>query len=364
VALAQAKVARSRLIGAGEPGDSPANVQFVRPSGRFREVGGNRSGDLASVLDYYQSLSPGRLVVLGEPGSGKTVLVLELQVRLLEARQHDVSLPVPVLVSAAACDMRMPWEEWLAGHLAERFAVSVDQAARLVRDGRVLPLVDGVDEMDQAGEPERAPMLLAALNAWMGGREKAPVVVTCRHGEYQALARGIDRATHIEMLGMNRFETESMALLPGQRVRARILGHHPWGVSAKIIGHEHVGASVDLIEQFGATLSPTEVEAMFPPIGVEIDAVVEQVRRWYPPAAVRLSIRPRDLELFTWPCDFCRAPVTLSAGGGGLVLDVRSNDGPGSHTIISHRTCFADRLHPDSTGERARTLKLGRQDGI
>src|ERR1700733_8136788 len=81
-----------------------------------------------------------------------------------------------------------------------------------------------------------------------------------------------------------------------------------------------------------------------------VDAVVEQVRRYHPPAWVRLSIRPRDLELFTWPCDLGREPVTLDPGGGGLILDVRSRDGPGSHTVISHRQCLADRLHPDNGG--------------
>jgi hypothetical protein len=163
------------------------------------------------------------------------------------------------------------------------------------------------------------------------------------------------------MLGMDRFETESLALLPGQRVQARILRHEPWGVLAQVIGHEHIGASIDMIEQFGA-LRDRELEAMYPPVGTVIDAVVEQVRRWNPPAWVRLSIRPRDLELFRWPCGFCGEPVTLSPRGGGLVLDVRSNDGPGSHSVISHRECFADRLHPNEAGERARALKIGAEE--
>jgi hypothetical protein len=159
---------------------------------------------------------------------------------------------------------------------------------------------------------------------------------------------------------MDRFETESLALLPGQRVQARILRHEPWGVLAQIIGHEHVGASIDMIEQFSA-LREQELEAMYPPVGTVIDAVVEQVRRWYPPAWVRLSIRPRDLELLRWPCGFCGEPAVLSPGGGGLVLDVRSNDGPGSHTVISHRECLADRLHLNEGGERARALQVGTQ---
>jgi hypothetical protein len=162
------------------------------------------------------------------------------------------------------------------------------------------------------------------------------------------------------MRAMGRFETESLALLPGQRVRARILSHQPWGVIAEIVGYEHVGASVDLIEQFGTrTRDDTALKSMYPPVGSEIDAVVEQVRRWYPPAWVRLSIRPEDLESFRWTCDFCGQPATLSPGGDGLVLDVRSNDGPGSTTVISHRTCLADRIRPEERGERARALKIG-----
>ena len=93
--LAQAQVARSRLIGADQPGDEAANIRFVKGSGRFREVGGASEGDLVTVLTYYQSLSPGRMVVLGEPGGGKTVLAMELLIRLLEHRQHDPDIPVP-----------------------------------------------------------------------------------------------------------------------------------------------------------------------------------------------------------------------------------------------------------------------------
>jgi hypothetical protein len=161
---------------------------------------------------------------------------------------------------------------------------------------------------------------------------------------------------------MERFETESLALLPGQRVRAKILSHQPWGVIAEIIGHEHVGASVDMIAQFGATVrSDNQLAAMYPPVGSVIDAVIQEIQRFDPPAWVRLSIRPKDLESFRWQCDLCGQPAILSPGGDGVVLDVRSNDGPGSTTVIAHRVCLADRILPENTGERARTLKVGKQ---
>ncbi|MFB7341663.1 hypothetical protein ACFCZ6_16540 [Streptomyces hydrogenans] len=161
---------------------------------------------------------------------------------------------------------------------------------------------------------------------------------------------------------MERFETESLALMPGQKVQARVLSHHPWGVVVEIVGYENVGLSVsiDTIQQFSQTTSSyDELLALFPPVGSRIDAVIEQIHRWHPPVSVRLSIRPGDLESLVRSCDFCGEPITLGPGGDALVLDSRSSDGPGSHTLISHRHCLAERIRPENGGERARAWKIG-----
>jgi hypothetical protein len=151
--------------------------------------------------------------------------------------------------------------------------------------------------------------------------------------------------------------------MPGQKVRASVLSHHPWGVLVEIIGYENAGlsASIDMIGHFSRTTSShDDLLACFPPIGSQIDAVIEQIRRWHPPVSVRLSIRPADLESLVRRCDFCGEQTTVSPGGDALVLDVRSNDGPGSYTVISHRHCLAGRISPENTGERARAFKIGK----
>jgi predicted NACHT family NTPase len=182
------------------------DVAFVKRAGRFREVGGAATGDLASVLEYYQSLSPGRLVVLGDPGAGKTVLVTELLIRLLEARRHDQDQPVPVLISASAYGAVRAWGDWLSRHLAQRFGISHLAAELLVRDRRILPVVDGIDEMDRDGEPRRAQHLITELNASMRGLERAPVVVTCRYSGYHVLTQDLDRVTYIELVPLTGHE--------------------------------------------------------------------------------------------------------------------------------------------------------------
>jgi hypothetical protein len=159
--------------------------------------------------------------------------------------------------------------------------------------------------------------------------------------------------------GMERFDVTAAELLPGQRVCVRVLSHQPWGVTVEIVGHEGVGASIDMIQCFGGERMRREGAELTPAVGAEIDAVVVEVSRWNSPVWVRLSIHPDDLKSFRWRCDFCSEWTTLSPGGDGVVLDVRSNDGLGSHSIISHRACLVDALHPKSL-ERQRVPRVGR----
>jgi len=206
VVLSQAEVQRSRLIGIEEASDEAADVRFVKRASAFRSSGGPSEGNLATIAQYYQSLSPKRLVILGDPGAGKTVLALELVIQLLEQRRPDGDVPVPVLVSAAACDTNVPWERWLTQYLARRFSMSTHVMGTLLRDGHILPIVDGLDEMDLPGAPHRANALVSMLNSYIQGRERAAVVVTCRRAEYQTLTRQVDRATHVEMLPLTSYE--------------------------------------------------------------------------------------------------------------------------------------------------------------
>jgi len=101
----------------------------------------------------------GRLVVLGEPGSGKTVLVLRLVLDLLGRRRSGD--PVPVLVSAASWDPTVsgPYG-WLAGQLALSYPSlagtadpgSVSRRFRMLIDsGLIVPVLDGLDEITLTG---------------------------------------------------------------------------------------------------------------------------------------------------------------------------------------------------------------------
>jgi hypothetical protein len=148
------------------------------------ELAGRGSG-LADVL---ARVPTGRLVVLGEPGSGKTVLVLRLVLDLLGRRRSGD--PVPVLVSAASWDPTVsgPYG-WLAGQLALSYPSlagtadpgSVSRRFRMLIDsGLIVPVLDGLDEIPY---PARVSAV-AELNAAMRPGDR--LVVACRRSDFLA----------------------------------------------------------------------------------------------------------------------------------------------------------------------------------
>jgi len=120
------------------------------------------SGTFDDVLDYFRGLSESRLLVLGEAGAGKTVLVTELARRLLAARQPTD--PVPVIIPVTAWDPRQAsLFDWVSeqlirinSDLAQRVSDGrgfVTRAQALVDRMRVLPILDGLDEVVEVARP-------------------------------------------------------------------------------------------------------------------------------------------------------------------------------------------------------------------
>jgi predicted NACHT family NTPase len=74
------------------------------------------AGEGADITRVLARIPTGRLVVLGEPGSGKTMLLVRLVLDLLTRRKPGS--PVPFLVSLASWNpVRQELHDWLADEL-------------------------------------------------------------------------------------------------------------------------------------------------------------------------------------------------------------------------------------------------------
>ncbi|MEV0972144.1 NACHT domain-containing protein [Microtetraspora glauca] len=182
--------ARRQLLGGH---DRTIDVAFdFRPSLARPAAGAGRHSRLRKVVNYYHQLSPRRMVITGAPGAGKTVLVVELILGLIEARGSGDA--VPVRISAASLDTELSTaeavEKWLRRHLRQVYQISEARARALVDDRLVVPVIDGLDEMDTGERPgydSRAGRALLAVNAYQHQRAKAAVILTCRTAQYEAL---------------------------------------------------------------------------------------------------------------------------------------------------------------------------------
>ncbi len=199
---------RARLLGSDAATVTAAKVGFDRADTlvEFEDARENAQGSLDTIADFYQQRTSGRLVILGEPGSGKTVLALELLVRLLEQRRERLANtntpigPVPVRLSLPTWNTDQPFIDWVTTELTTRYRLAAQVASRLVSSDRILPVLDGLDEMDYKDGPRtRAAAAVSQLNEYITGTSGAPLVVTCRISDYKQITTSVRPATDIRI---------------------------------------------------------------------------------------------------------------------------------------------------------------------
>jgi hypothetical protein len=148
----------------------------------------------------------GALLILGEPGAGKTVELLTLAQGLLTrpppAADPSDPPPVPVPLNLSTwASQRLPLANWIADELFRRHQIPRAIGADWLARGRLLPLLDGLDEV---AEPHRADCAAATFHRTDG---LTPLVVCCRVAEYRALPP-LALNTAIHLLPLDRGQLE------------------------------------------------------------------------------------------------------------------------------------------------------------
>jgi len=129
------------------------------PASRSRESWAKRPAELAGkgndLIDVLARVPTGRLVVLGEPGAGKTILLVRLILDLLAQRQPGQAVPIMLTMGSwnpEQEDLYAWMERWLT---TDNPALAApwpgtrrrSRARALIEEGFILPLLDGLDEM-------------------------------------------------------------------------------------------------------------------------------------------------------------------------------------------------------------------------
>ena len=138
------------------------------------------------------------LVILGEPGHGKTALVIELAKRWLTSPAGDAdraAIPALLQLSDWSADHES-LEHWAAAQLSGRDAPLAGRKAEaldLIEQDRVLLCLDGLDEISGLEDRRRCA---EAINAYRG-----PALIACRIAEYEEMIADQHRCDRLAAMG-------------------------------------------------------------------------------------------------------------------------------------------------------------------
>ncbi len=125
------------------------------------------------------------LLVLGEPGAGKTTTVLELARDLIARARASAHEPAPVVLALSTWrGAQRDFTDWLIAELGLRYQVPKRVARSWLEAGRLVLVLDGLDEVPL----DRRAACVDSINAFEHAHHPPGLAVTCRVAEYDALA--------------------------------------------------------------------------------------------------------------------------------------------------------------------------------
>jgi eukaryotic-like serine/threonine-protein kinase len=165
---------------------------ITNPLNEIFEVGNYSSQPLPEgnrVIDIFDQIGAGRtLLILGEPGSGKTTTLLELTCDLIARAEQDDNLLIPVVFNLSSwANKQQTIANWLMEELGTKYDVPKEIREPLVKKQQLLPLLDGLDEV----KAEYREECIAALNQFKQDYG-AELVVCSRIKDYEALSNRLN----------------------------------------------------------------------------------------------------------------------------------------------------------------------------
>ncbi len=136
-----------------------------------------------SLLEVLEHASVGKsLLILGEPGAGKTTSLIQLALDLLEKARQDAAAPLPLLFHCSSWQQGQNIVAWLVGQLKEEHGIRDEQKyVNMLENGEIFPLLDGLDELPGP----RRRQFLEQINAFIEPRRG--LAMCSRREEYHLI---------------------------------------------------------------------------------------------------------------------------------------------------------------------------------
>jgi hypothetical protein len=151
------------------------------------------------LIDIYDEVGEGRtLLILGEPGSGKTTTLLELARDLIQRAEQDFNLAIPVVFNLSSWTVKQEKiEDWLVEELNSKYQFPKKLGESFIKEEKLLLLLDGLDEV----KAEYREQCLDALNEFHN-ENTSEIVVCCRIKDYEALSNRLNFQSAVYLMSL------------------------------------------------------------------------------------------------------------------------------------------------------------------
>jgi len=141
------------------------------------------------IMDVFDEVGQ-TLLILGEPGSGKTTMLLELARDTIARAEEDPIKEIPFVFNLSSwTDTKQSIADCLVDELNHNYDIQRKVAIDWIEHKGLLLLLDGLDEV----LPERREACARAINDFCSSDPgRAPLVICCRSEEYEALTDRLD----------------------------------------------------------------------------------------------------------------------------------------------------------------------------
>jgi len=228
------------------------------------------------ATEVFNQIGDGRtLLILGEPGSGKTITLLKLAQNLITRAEENVSRLIPVVFNLSSWGSKQQTiANWLIEELSSKYQVPKELGKDWVKNQQLLLLLDGLDEV----KADRREACVEAINQFMQEHGQTEMVVCSRIADYEVLSNRLQLrgAIYIRSLTpeqVNQYldtageQLEGVKTLLTQDTALQELAKSPLTLSVMTLAYQ--GKKVEEISQTGSVeerrehLFDSYIERMF-----------------------------------------------------------------------------------------------------
>jgi DNA polymerase III delta prime subunit len=248
-----------------------------------------------NVISIFDQLGERRmLLILGEPGAGKTTTLLELTRNFVNRAEQGLDCRIPVVFNLSSwAEKKQPIGYWLVEELNSKYQVPKSIGADWLEKQELLLLLDGLDEV----KAEHRESCVAALNDFY--QNYAPEMVICsRIKDYEQLSNRLNfqSAVYLKPLtpeqirhylgSINADLTGLRALIKGD-MALQELAKSPLMLNIMVLAYQGVAVEdlprTEIIEERRKQLFDAYIERMFcrpTRLKVEQGYSEAQTKRW------------------------------------------------------------------------------------